>query len=179
MVNRSWLSTLTIPIVAGYRRGFERDGWVVHAATTAAAAHRLAQRHRMRLAVVDLRIGSDWGIELIRHLKHAHPATHVVLVSGFLSVASTAVGAIHAGANDVVYKPITARQILRLLDDEPAVAGPRSPADAGRSAAGACCACSPSAAGTSPRPPASSACTARACSGSCAATRRGRSLINT
>jgi len=96
-------------IVASFQRGFERDGWQVCCATTAADAHKVAGRHHPELAVVDLRIGTDWGIEVIRKLKQDHPCLHVVLVSGFLSVAS-AVGAMHAGADDVVYKPVTSRQ---------------------------------------------------------------------
>jgi two-component system response regulator RegA len=104
-------------ILMGFQRGFTRAGLTVRTATTTFAASFLAKKHSPHLAVVDLRIGPDWGIALIRELKARYPEMRIVLVSGYLSV-SSAVSAMHAGADDVVYKPITAGRIMQMLDEE-------------------------------------------------------------
>lgn len=82
--------------------------------TNASAARQLANAERPDLAIVDLRLGNTSGIDLIRELKQDLPDLLVVLCSGYLSVAS-AVAAVHAGADFVVFKPITLREILQQI----------------------------------------------------------------
>jgi two-component system response regulator RegA len=91
------------------------------------AALALARDVRPELAIIDLRINEDCGLELLRALKQELPATIVVLYSGYMSL-STAVAATRAGAEHVFPKPITFREILRRVtnDNEP---GGTDPAD--------------------------------------------------
>jgi len=65
---------------------------------------------------VDLRLGNASGIDLIRELKRDLPDLMVVLCSGYLSVAA-AVAAVRAGADIVVFKPITFREILQRIEE--------------------------------------------------------------
>ena len=71
---------------------------------------------RPDLAIVDLRLGNASGIDLIRELKRDLPDLMVVLCSGYLSVAA-AVAAVRAGADIVVFKPITFREILQRIEE--------------------------------------------------------------
>src|SRR4051794_10985794 len=80
-------------------------------ATTPAAACALARKQRPDLAIVDLRIGTASGIDLIRTLKAETPNTVVALISGYLSIETTVL-AVRAGADIIMTKPVTARDIL-------------------------------------------------------------------
>jgi two-component system response regulator RegA len=85
-------------------------------ASDAATARQLANAEKPDLAIVDLRLGNTSGIDLIRELKRDLPDLLVVLCSGYLSVAA-AVAAVRAGADIVVFKPITFREILQRIEE--------------------------------------------------------------
>jgi len=88
-----------------------RDFTVLTAAAPA-AARRLARDHEPDLAIVDLRLGTSSGIDLVRQLRGEFPTLRIALLSGYLSVASAA-EAIRAGADHAVLKPATCRQVVR------------------------------------------------------------------
>jgi two-component system, response regulator RegA len=88
----------------------------VFTASDASTARQLASTERPDLAIVDLRLGNSSGIDLIRELKRELPHLLVVLCSGYLSVAA-AVAAVRAGADVVVFKPITFREILQRIEE--------------------------------------------------------------
>jgi two-component system response regulator RegA len=85
-------------------------------ASDAVTARQLANSEKPDLAIVDLRLGNTSGIDLIRDLKRDLPDLMVVLCSGYLSVAA-AVAAVRAGADIVVFKPITFREILQRIEE--------------------------------------------------------------
>ncbi|HWU89396.1 MAG TPA: response regulator [Kofleriaceae bacterium] len=105
-------------ILAGYRRGFGRER-TVFATTDPAAARAFVKDDGCDLAVVDLRLRGESGIALTRDLKRDCPDLLVALCSGYLSV-EIAVAAMHAGADAVLFKPVTAREIIRRLEQGPA-----------------------------------------------------------
>jgi two-component system response regulator RegA len=102
-------------ILAGYHRGFARERCRVLSAMTSAEARELAMRERPELVVVDMRLGHESGIDLVRELKAERPEAVVGLVSGYLSVATTFAAA-RAGADYVCFKPITCRELLRRVE---------------------------------------------------------------
>jgi two-component system response regulator RegA len=87
----------------------------VFTASNPTTARTIARKQRPDLAIVDMRIGSASGIDLVRTLKAESPNTIVALVSGYLSVESTVV-AVRAGADVIMSKPVTARDILRRVE---------------------------------------------------------------
>lgn len=94
---------------------------MVHGARDPGSALRLARAHEFDLAIVDLRLGRASGIELVRDLRAEVPDLLIALCSGYVSVDVT-VAAIRAGANAVVYKPTTFKEVLRRVQrpaDEP------------------------------------------------------------
>jgi two-component system response regulator RegA len=101
-------------VLGGYRRGFGRDRTVLTTADPI-AARQLARREQCDLAIVDLRLQGESGITLTRDLRRDCPDMLIALCSGYLSV-EVAVAAVHAGANAVLFKPITAREILRRIE---------------------------------------------------------------
>lgn len=101
-------------LLGSWRRTISRDRNCA-TASDAATARQLVQRQPFDLAIIDLRLGTSSGIELIRQLKREQPEMTIVLCSGYLSVAA-AVAGMQAGADGVVFKPITFREILDSLD---------------------------------------------------------------
>lgn len=87
----------------------------VFTAANPADALELAQTERPDLAIVDLRLGTESGIDVTRDLKDACPGLVVALCSGYLSV-TTAVAAVKAGADVVVFKPVTFEEILKRVE---------------------------------------------------------------
>ena len=82
-------------------------------ATGIAEALRVAEEIRPAFALVDLRLGEDSGLTLIRPCA-LRADMRILLVTGYASVA-TAVEAIKRGADDYLPKPATAPMILRTL----------------------------------------------------------------
>lgn len=87
-------------------RGFE-----VRAAENPVRALELARAESPELAVVDLRMPQGSGLELVRDLKAIDPATRVVVLTGYGSIAS-AVDAVRLGAAHYLPKPATVDEIL-------------------------------------------------------------------
>jgi two-component system, response regulator RegA len=64
--------------------------------------------------LIDLRLATESGLDLIKPLRHARPQMRIVLMTGYASVA-TAVEAIKRGADEYLLKPTTVDTILRTL----------------------------------------------------------------
>jgi two-component system response regulator RegA len=89
-------------------------GYSVCAAHDLASAVQLAEKHRPAYAVVDLRLGSDSGLELIDHLTHTYPGIRAIVLTGYASIA-TAVEAIKLGAKHYLTKPVDADEVVNAL----------------------------------------------------------------
>lgn len=85
----------------------------------AATATELAKSERPDLVIIDLRLGTNAtsGLELVKRVRADLPDARIVLCSGYLSVAAT-VTAVRAGAEMVVFKPITLAEILTRLEED-------------------------------------------------------------
>ncbi|MBK8791988.1 MAG: response regulator [Holophaga sp.] len=87
-------------------RGFE-----VHTAADAAQAIVLAEAESPELAVLDLRMPGDSGLELLARLKAIDPTTRVLMLTGYGSIA-TAMEAVRLGAVHYLTKPADVDDIL-------------------------------------------------------------------
>jgi len=92
---------------------FVRRGCAARGAATVAEAVALARAEPVDLAVVDLQLGSESGLDVVERIAGERLARRVVVLSGYASVAVT-VAAMRLGAADVVNKPAG---IDRLLDE--------------------------------------------------------------
>ncbi len=75
----------------------------------------LAEQSMPEYAVIDLRIGYDSGLELVKKLISLDDNTQIVMLTGFASIA-TAVEAIKLGAVHYLTKPANADEILVALN---------------------------------------------------------------
>jgi two-component system response regulator RegA len=105
-------------------RALGERGYEVIAAADVPAALASAEADPPELAVVDLRLPGGTGLDLVRALKQLDPATEIVVLTGYGSIA-TAVEAMRAGARHYLGKPADADEILRALGQ---TAAPSSPA---------------------------------------------------
>lgn len=94
---------------------FERRGYEARTAGGHAEALRSAREDSPELAVLDLRMEGPSGLELLRDLLENDPATRVVILTGYGSIA-TAVEAMRLGAVNYVPKPADADEILVALE---------------------------------------------------------------
>jgi two-component system response regulator RegA len=78
------------------------------------SALELADRADPEYAVIDLRIGHESGLMLVKRLKELDDNTRIVVLTGFASVA-TAVEAIKLGATHYLSKPADADEIVAAL----------------------------------------------------------------
>ena len=67
--------------------------------------------------LLDMKLGDDNGLLLIKPLRNLLENTHIVLLTGFASIA-TAVEAMRLGANDYLTKPIDMATLLKALSNE-------------------------------------------------------------
>ncbi len=74
----------------------------------------LAEETEPEYAVIDLRIGYDSGLEMVKKLISLDDNTRIVMLTGFASIA-TAVEAIKLGAIHYLTKPANADEIVNAL----------------------------------------------------------------
>jgi NtrC-family two-component system response regulator AlgB len=88
----------------------ETEGHKVTAVSNFQDAQAEASRRSFELAFVDLRLGTDDGLDLIPSLLAATPGIKIIVITAYASI-DTAVEAIRRGATDYVPKPFTPAQI--------------------------------------------------------------------
>lgn len=91
-----------------------RRGFAVTVAYDAAAALQQARIASPSYMVVDLNLAGDSGLRLIPHLLDIAPATRIVVLTGYASLA-TAVDAIKLGAINYLAKPADADEVVAAL----------------------------------------------------------------
>ena len=101
-------------VLEGLARWLRRH-YHVHTASDPDEAARLTRKEKPDLAIVDMRLGASSGIDLVRALRALAPDMVIVLISGYLSIDSTVV-AMRSGADYVMSKPITGRDIVKRID---------------------------------------------------------------
>lgn len=99
------------------QRALDRRGFEVSVARTLAEGLALAAELTPEYAVIDLRIGHDSGLILVKELKNLDANTRIVMLTGYASIA-TAVEAIKLGAVHYLTKPADADEILAALHKE-------------------------------------------------------------
>ena len=95
-------------------RAFASRGFDARGADGLLQAQSLAAEDSPEFAVVDLRMPDHDGLSVVRALKAADPATVIVVLTGYGSIA-TAVEAVRLGATQYLTKPADVDDILRAL----------------------------------------------------------------
>lgn len=96
------------------KAALERRGFEVLVSHNLEKSLVLAEEYLPEYAVIDLRIGHDSGLELVKKLISLDANTACVMLTGFASIA-TAVEAIKLGAIHYLTKPTNADEIVAAL----------------------------------------------------------------
>ena len=92
-------------------RAFEERGYEVQQAAGFDAAVAIASDESTELAVVDLRMPGRSGLELVGELHRIDPATRIVVLTGYGSIA-TALEAVRLGATHYLTKPADVDEVI-------------------------------------------------------------------
>jgi two-component system response regulator RegA len=76
-----------------------------------------ARQQQPDCILLDMKLADENGLALIAPLRHLLPKAHIVLLTGFASIA-TAVEAIRLRANDYLTKPVDMASLLKALKVE-------------------------------------------------------------
>ena len=96
-------------------KALQRRGFEVQIAHDVAQATYLAESDPPEYAVIDLKMPGESGLILVRRLHAIEPATRIVVLTGFASVA-TAIEAIKLGAVHYLAKPVDADEVVAAFD---------------------------------------------------------------
>jgi two-component system response regulator RegA len=96
-------------------RALEARGYDGRGVADAASALALAREDSPEMAVVDLRLNDDSGLDVVRELKAIDAATAIVVLTGYGSIA-TALESIRLGAVHYLTKPTDPDRILAAFE---------------------------------------------------------------
>lgn len=92
-------------------QAMKKRGFNVTTAISAEQGFELAKQDPPEFAVVDLKMGGNSGLVLVRQLASLEAGTRIVVLTGFASIA-TAVEAIKLGATHYLAKPVDADEVI-------------------------------------------------------------------
>lgn len=92
-------------------RAFGLRGWEAYQAADAEAALVTARENAPDLAVVDLRLAGESGLDVVRGLRALDATLTILMLTGYGSIA-TALEAVKCGADHYLGKPADVEQIL-------------------------------------------------------------------
>ena len=96
-------------------RAFEERGYEAQQAEGYDDAITIAERESTEYAVVDLRMPGKSGLEVVRALHRIDPATKIVVLTGYGSIA-TALEAMRLGATHYLTKPADVDEVIASFD---------------------------------------------------------------
>lgn len=106
-----------INLASTLERRLTKQGFKCKVAHNQSDALLIAREHLPNLVLLDMKLGQDNGLMLIKPLRNLLKQSHIVLLTGFASIA-TAVEAMRLGANDYLTKPIDMVTLLKALNRE-------------------------------------------------------------
>jgi NtrC-family two-component system response regulator AlgB len=92
----------------------EPDGWTVQRCLDLDSALKAVEEQPFDLALVDLRLGEQSGLDLLPALQRAQGAVPVVIITAYASIPS-AVEAVRKGAVDYLPKPFDPKELRRAV----------------------------------------------------------------
>ncbi len=102
-------------VVNSVRKTYERRGFLVDSAFNSKNAISKAQSSKYHLVIVDMKLGSENGLDLIPKLKKVSPDSAVIVLTGFASIES-AIESVRKGADDYLAKPFTPEELYSITE---------------------------------------------------------------
>ena len=86
-------------------------GYQTFLAQDFASAGKFLSSESIDVALVDVRLGTEDGFEILKHCRQHFPNTQVLLMTGYATI-NTGIDAIRAGAFDLLTKPLIDEELL-------------------------------------------------------------------
>lgn len=106
-----------INLAATLARRLSKHGFSCAVTHNQTAALLDARQQYPDTILLDMKLADENGLALIAPLRNLLPSAHIVLLTGFASIA-TAVEAMRLGANDYLTKPVDMASLLKALKSE-------------------------------------------------------------
>jgi signal transduction histidine kinase len=90
-------------------------GYEVEIAKSARQAVEIGQHFDLQVALLDIRLGRDSGLDVIGMLKNQHPEVVCIMATGYAET-ETAITALRLGAYDYLRKPLHPSEVFAVLD---------------------------------------------------------------
>ncbi len=90
-------------------------GYTVSIASNGREASDILKNYTADVVITDMRMPEMDGVQLLKHIKHEHPGTPVIMMTSYGSI-DTAVSAMKMGAYDYITKPIIDSEIKLMLE---------------------------------------------------------------
>lgn len=103
------------PLLRRWTRELQNAGKTVLAAANGDIAVDLVRETKPDVAIVDLFLASENGVNVMRRLRELDTEFYGIVVSAHISVAY-ATAAMRAGADDVFYKPSTLKYVIDCIE---------------------------------------------------------------
>ena len=107
-------------------RALRERGFDVRTAGSADEAMTLVRQESPEMAVLDLKMPGRSGLDLLREMKEHDPATKIIILTGYGSIA-TAVDATKLGAAGYLPKPVDADEVMAAFNREIGEVSPTKP----------------------------------------------------
>ena len=104
-------------------KSMEKKGFAVDALSNPLEVIKRIKIKNFDYAIVDMRLETSSGLELIKEIKEISPNTKTLLLTGYGNIA-TAVAAIKSGAIDYLPKPAEIEQIVAALTNSKQILPP-------------------------------------------------------
>lgn len=91
------------------------QGYETRVATTPREALRQSTAFAPDLALLDIRLGSDSGLDVLAELRKSHPDIDALMLTAHASL-DTAIKAVRHGAYDYLHKPIDSGELFVALE---------------------------------------------------------------
>jgi DNA-binding NtrC family response regulator len=115
------MNVLIVDDEPGLRSGLAKllslQGYLPLEAATASQARRMLADSEVHLVLLDLRLGGDDGVKLLRELKIEEPSIPIIIITGHGDIYS-AVECMKAGATNYLPKPVDHGLLLSILEKE-------------------------------------------------------------
>lgn len=92
----------------------EFDDCVIVLASNVTQAKLLAQESKPDIALLDIKLGQDSGLDLIPELKSIHPSIACIMMTAYRDNKYT-IKAVRFGANDYLYKPVKPHELIQTI----------------------------------------------------------------
>jgi len=106
-----------VDILNMFRDILQKDGWKVFTVPTGGSGLALAEREKLDIVLLDIRLPDISGIEVLKTIKKKYPDLPVIIITGFGYDSELVDEAVRLGASGYVSKSMPLREILETIDN--------------------------------------------------------------